>query len=145
MTTHLSEHALQEAAQSAALLPTSQAAHLRGCGLCQRRVATYQHLFAAAAYLPQPAFDFDLAATVVAQLPRARPAFPWVVGGVAALVLGVVVVFLALFGGLLAQAFQGLPTGLGAGLTAVTAVVVAGQCLELLARHRRQMRLLAFS
>ena len=142
---HLSERALQEAAESAALLPTSQAAHLGGCRLCQRRVATYRHLFGVAARLPKLAFDFDLAATVVAQLPRARPAFPWVVGGVAALVLGVVAAFLALFGSLLAQAFQGLPTGLGAGLATVAAVVVAGQCLELLARHRRQMRLLAFS
>ena len=142
---HLSEHALQEAAESSAMLPASQATHLRGCGLCQNRVATYQHLFAAAAYLPKPAFSFDLTATVVARLPRARPAFPWVVGGVAALVLGVVAAFLALFGGALGQAFQGLFTGLGAGLAVVAGCVVAGLCLELLTRHRRQMRLLAFS
>lgn len=144
-SSHLSERDLQAAAESASHLPAFQAAHLRGCRLCQGRVATYQHLFTAAAHLPPPAFSFDLAARVVAQLPRARPAFPWVVIGVAALVLGVVVAFVALFGGVLVQAFQGLSTGLGAGLAVVASCIVAGQCLELLIRHRRQLRLLAFS
>ena len=142
---HLSERALQEAAESPALLPASQAIHLRGCPLCQGRVATYQHLFTAVARLPQPVFNFDLTATVLAQLPRPRPAFPWVLSGVAALVLGVVVAFLSLFGAVLMQAFQDLFTGLGAGLAVVAGFLVAGQCLELLARHRRQMRLLTFS
>ena len=142
---HLSERDLQEAAQAAARLPAAQAAHLRGCRLCQGRVATYQHLFAAAAQLPPPAFDFDLAAAVVARLPRARPAFPWVLGGVAALVLGVVAAFLALFGGALVPVFQDLSTGWGVGLAVVAGFLVAGQALELLARHRRQLRQLAFS
>ncbi len=142
---HLSERALQEAAEFASRLPAPQAAHLRDCRLCQGRAATYQQLFAAAARLPKPAFAFDLTAIVLAELPRARPAFPWVLSGVAALVLGIVGAFLALFGGALVQAFQGLSTGLGAGLGVVAGFLVAGQCLVLLARHRRQMRLLTFS
>ncbi|AMR29048.1 hypothetical protein A0257_19385 [Hymenobacter psoromatis] len=144
MTLHLSDRDLQLAAD-AAPLPAAAATHLNGCGQCQARLATYQHLFAATARLPQPAFAFDLAAAVLAQLPRAKPAFPWALTLVAAPVLGVVVAFLALFGGVLAQAFQGLFTLLGAGLVVVAGFVVAGQCLELLARHRRQMRLLTFS
>lgn len=142
---HLSERALQQAAESPVWLLAPQAAHLRGCRRCQGRVATYQHLFTAAARLPKPTFNFDLTATVLAQLPRTRPTFPWVLSGVAALVLGVVVAFLALFGPLLAPVFQSLSTGLGAGLVAVAGFFVAGQCLELLARHHRQMRQLAFS
>jgi hypothetical protein len=142
---HLSERALQEAAELASLLPASQVAHLRSCPLCQGRVATYQHLLTAVAHLPPPTFSFDLSASVLAQLPRASPAFPWVLSGVAALVLGVVIAFLALFGGLLVPVFQRLVTGLGAELVAVAGLLVAGQCLQLLARHRRQMRQLAFS
>jgi anti-sigma factor RsiW len=142
---HLSERALQEAAESAFLLPAPQVAHLRDCPLCQGRVATYQHLLTAVAHLPPPTFSFDLTASVLAQLPRAKPAFPWVLGSVAALVLGVVIAFLALFGGLLAPAFQSFASSLGAGLITVAGFLVAGQCLELLARHRRQMRQLAFS
>jgi len=145
MSAHLAERALQEAAESASLLPASQAAHLHGCRVCQNRVATYQHLFMAAAQLPPPAFDFDLTASILAQLPRPRPAFPWVLSGVVALVLGVVVAFVALFGSMLVPAFQSLSTGLGAGLMVVAGLLVTGQCLELLARHRRQMRLLTFS
>lgn len=152
-SSHLSEHALQAAAESAALLPATPAAHLRGCPLCQGRVATYQQLFTAAAQLPAPAFDFDLTASVLAQLsipvavaiPRVRPAFPWVLCWLAVPVLGVVGAFLALFGGALRMALQGVYTGLGAGLTLVAAFLVAGQCLEMLAQHRRKLRLLAFS
>jgi anti-sigma factor RsiW len=142
---HLAERALQEAAESASLLPASQAVHLHGCRVCQHRVATYQHLFTAAAQLPPPTFAFDLTARVLAQLPRPRPAFPWVLSGVAALVLGVMVAFVVLFSSVLVLVFQSLFTGLGAGLGAVTGLLVAGQCVELLARHRRQMRLLTFS
>ena len=142
---HLSERALQEAAEAAALLPAAQMAHLCCCPLCHGRVATYRHLLTAVAHLPQPDFSFDLTASVLAQLPLAKPAFPWVLSGVTALVLGVVVAFLALFGGLLVPVFQSLSTGLGAGLIAVAGFFVAWQCLELLALHRRQMRLLAFS
>lgn len=142
---HLSERALQEAAEATASLPAPQVAHLRGCLLCQGRVATYQHLLTAVAHLPPPAFSFDLTASVLAQLPQARPAFPWVLSGVAVLVLGMVVAFLTLFGGLLVPVFRSYATGLGAGLAAVAGFLVAGQCLELLARHRRQMRQLAFS
>jgi hypothetical protein len=142
---HLSERDLQEAAESSARLSPPQADHLRGCRLCQGQVATYQHLFAAAAQLPPPAFDFDLAANVLGQLPRARPAFPWVLSVVAVLVLGVVVAFLALFGGVLVQAFRDVPTLFGVGLALLAGVIVAGQCLELVARHRRQMSLLVFS
>jgi len=141
---HLSDYDLQLAAD-AAPLPAAEASHLHDCRRCQAQLATYQHLFAATARLPQPAFAFDLAAAVLGQLPQSKPTFPWVLALVAAPVLGVVVAFLALFGGTLVQAFQGLFTLLGAGLGAVAAFVVAGQCLALLARHRRQMSLLAFS
>lgn len=144
-SSHLSEPDLQAAAEADALLPMAQVAHLRGCARCQSQVATYQQLFAAAARLPAPAFEFDLAASVLAQLPKAQPASRWVLGGVAALVVGVIALFLVLFGGALAQAFRGFFTLLGAGLAMVAGVFVAGQCLELLARHRRHMRLLTFS
>ena len=142
---HLPEQALQQAAESASVLFSPQAEHLRGCPVCQGRVATYQHLLTAVAHLPPPTFSFDLSASVLAQLPRTKPTFPWVLGSVAALVLGVVVAFLALFGSLLVPFFQSYSTGLGAGLLTVAGVLVAGQSLELLVQHRRQMRQLAFS
>jgi hypothetical protein len=141
---HLSDYALQLAADSTPL-PAPDAAHLHDCRLCQARLATYQHLFAATARLPQPAFSFDLAAMVLTQLPQPKPAFPWVLVLVAVLVLGVVGAFLALFGGALMPMLQSLSTELGAGLAVVAGVFVAVQSLELWARHRRQMRQLTFS
>jgi len=142
---HLSERALQEAAESLALLSAPQAAHLRGCRQCQDQVTTYQHLFAATARLPQPSFTFDLTASVLAQLPKPRLTFPWVLCWLAVPVLGIVGAFLALFGSTLVQAFQDVATLLGGGLVVVVGFLVAGQCVELLAQHRRQMRLLSFS
>ncbi len=146
-SSHLPEPALQAAAESLASLPTAQAAHLHACAQCQRQVALYRQLYAAAAQLPPPVFNFDLTASVLAQLPRppAKPVFTWVLGLVATLVVGVLVVFTLVFGGALAQAMQGLFTVLGAGLGMGAAVLLAGQCLELVAQHRRRMRLLAFS
>ncbi len=141
---HLSDYDLQLAADAASL-PAAEAVHLHDCRRCQTRLATYQQLFTTAARLPPPAFEFDLAATVLARLPRVKPAFPWVLALVAVLVLGVVGAFVALLGGALGQAFQGLSTGLGVGLVAVAGFVVAGQGLALLTQHRRQMRQLAFS
>ncbi|WP_400193427.1 hypothetical protein [Hymenobacter sp. B81] len=142
---HLSERELQAAAEPSARLSAAEAAHLRACPLCQSQVAAYQQLFTALAQQPQPAFAWNFSAQVVAQLPAARPAFPWVLSGVVVLVLGMVGAFLALMGPALVPVFQSLATGLGPGLVVLAAFFVAGQGLELLARHRRQMRLLAFS
>lgn len=144
MTLHLSDYDLQLAAEGAPL-PVAAATHLPGCPRCQARLATYQQLFAATASLPPSAFDFDLAAAVMAQLPPPKPAFPWILVLVGGLVLGVVGAFLALFGGLLAPVLQSLSTGLGVGVALVIGAIVAGQGLELLAQHRRQMRQLIFS
>jgi anti-sigma factor RsiW len=145
MSPHLAERTLQEAAESVDLLPASQLAHLHSCPLCQGRVATYQQLLTAAAHLLPPPFPLDFTASVLAQLPRAEPAFPWALRVVAVLVLGVVVVFLSLFGALLVPAFQSLATDLAGGLVTAGGILVAGRCLALLVRHRRQMRQLAFS
>lgn len=138
---HLAERTLQEAAESTDLLPTTQLIHLRSCPLCQGRVGTYQQLLTAAAHLLPPPFPVDFTMSVLAQLPRVEPAFPWALRVVAVLVLGMVVVFLSLFGTLLVQTFQSLATG----LVTTGGILVAGRCLELLVRHRRQMRQLAFS
>ena len=142
---HLAERTLQEAAESVALLPAAQLAHLHSCPLCQGRVATYQQLLTAAAHLLPPPFPLDFTARVLAQLPRTEPAFPWALRAVAVLVLGVVGVFLSLFGALLVPTFQSLATGLADGLFIAGGILVVGRCLALLARHRRQMRQLAFS
>jgi len=142
---HIPEHALQAAAESLASLPAPQATHLHACPQCQRQVATYRQLFAATAQLPTPTFGFDLASSILAQLPARKPAFAWALALVAALVASVVVAFALLFGGVLAQALQGVFTVLGIGLGIGAGILLAGQCLELLARHRRHMRLLAFS
>lgn len=144
---HLPEPALQAAAESLASLPAPWAAHLHACPQCQRQVAGYQQLYAAAAQLPPPFFSFDLAASVLAQLPRpaAKPALAWALGLAAALVVGVLAVFAVVFGGVLAQAIRGVFTVLGAGLGLGAGILLTGQCLALLARHRRQMRQLAFS
>jgi anti-sigma factor RsiW len=147
---HLSEPALQVAAEAATPLSAAQVAHLGGCPQCQGQVAAYGQLFAAVAQLPPPVFDFDLGARVLVQLTTAHPspvrqAFPWALGLVLGLVLGVVAAFVVVLGSALGPALSGLASGLGLGLGVVAGALVAGQCLELLARHRRQLRQLAFS
>lgn len=67
MTTHLSEAQLQEYALDTVASGESLL-HLETCPACMAKLKEYQVLFTGLSSLPSPAFDFDLASSVVAQL-----------------------------------------------------------------------------
>lgn len=46
--------------------------HVRLCSQCQARVEAYQLLFTGIKQQPEPSFNFDLSALVLAQLPSSR-------------------------------------------------------------------------
>ena len=72
---HLSDEQVQELAMGNITLSQELAAHVESCAHCKARVENYQLLFSTIEEQKAPAFDFDLAATVVAQIesPAARP------------------------------------------------------------------------
>ena len=71
-STHLSEEALQACAMQAAGSGEAASAHIAFCEECRAAVAVYRQLFAAVKEQPAAAFDFDLAALVLQQLPEPK-------------------------------------------------------------------------
>lgn len=70
MTTgHLSETALQQYALDESAAPMECREHIAACDNCRAEAMTYRLLFAGIKEQPEPAFDFDLAGLVLAQLP----------------------------------------------------------------------------
>ena len=69
---HLTEEQLQLYAAGAGE-HADATAHLSGCEHCRQQVAVYQLLFTELKDAPLPAFDFDVAALIIPQLPVAAP------------------------------------------------------------------------
>jgi hypothetical protein len=71
-------HATDDEIQAYALNPTHGEPqivnHIAACKDCNAKAATYQLLITAIVQQPEPVFDFDLASTVLAKLPVAKPA-----------------------------------------------------------------------
>jgi hypothetical protein len=69
---HLSEAEIQQYALGMAGLNTKE--HIGSCAICEAKAANYRLIFSAMDELPQPAFDFDVAGLVMAQLQQAEAA-----------------------------------------------------------------------
>lgn len=72
-TAHLSEETLQQYVLDKTSANAIDTAHLQNCPSCQALAAAYAGLFADLQATPDPAFEFDLAAMVVARLPALQP------------------------------------------------------------------------
>jgi hypothetical protein len=73
ITLHLTEEELQQYAMEGVLPDSMVAGHLEACQSCQSKLAAYQLMFKSIQAQPAPAFGFDLASLVVAQLPSPKP------------------------------------------------------------------------
>lgn len=73
---HLSDEQIQELALEIAGIAPDVIAHAENCEACKLKIHNYRLLINAVEKQPAPAFSFDLAAAVVAQIetPAARPA-----------------------------------------------------------------------
>jgi hypothetical protein len=70
---HLSEMELQQYVLDRAACTSEAIGHVETCERCKAEVAIYQRLFAGIGDQPGAAFDFDLAAMVLSQLPAPTP------------------------------------------------------------------------
>jgi hypothetical protein len=71
----LNKHLTDEEVQEYVLNNNSEAeisTHIEQCEACKARIETYRLLFTAIKQQPEPAFDFDLSALVLAQLPSPK-------------------------------------------------------------------------
>jgi len=65
---HLSEEEIQQYALGKAGLNTIE--HIGSCVSCEAKAVNYRLIFSEMDELPRPAFDFDVASLVLAQLPQ---------------------------------------------------------------------------
>jgi hypothetical protein len=78
---HPSDMELQQYVQDRTGCPVTVITHVEGCPHCRAAIAAYGQLFEALKQQPVPAFDFDVAALVMAKLPGERN-FRWVIAAI---------------------------------------------------------------
>lgn len=75
---HLTEELIQQYVLDKDQCSTTVKTHMENCLQCQASAEVYRSMFADMQQLPTPAFDFDLSAMVMGQLPVApASAFSW--------------------------------------------------------------------
>jgi hypothetical protein len=67
---HLTDAQIQQFVFDQTGLGDDRTIHIQNCAACSRRVEEYRLLFAEVKMLPEAAFDFNLGAIVMEQLPR---------------------------------------------------------------------------
>lgn len=72
ITRHLTEDEVQQFVLNSPAFEAGLVEHVHLCEICKTKVANYRLLFAGIKAQPEPAFDFDLSAAVLAQLPAAK-------------------------------------------------------------------------
>jgi len=137
---HLSEEEIQQFVLEQGSAVDSE--HLTSCPLCSTKAANYRSILLAMSDLPKPAFDFDVASLVIAQLPRQKPAT--VIGDLwiyllVFTALGALAIPIYLYRDELLKMFNGvLPIALY--LTVLAALfILVFQGVEIFRKYRKQM------
>jgi len=141
-TTHLTEAELQLYVTDPEVLGAEQQLHVKGCASCQSKAANYALLFKSIQDTAKPAFDFDLSALVIEQLPAPKRAFPWTALLGSMLSIAIVAVSLALFWSSAMAVVKSVSIILLASVATGALVVLVFQGLEMLNAHHKQMNVL---
>ena len=142
ITVHLTEAELQVYVTEPHVLGAEQMFHVQGCAWCQTKAANYALLFKSIQNTAKPAFDFNLSALVMEQLPASKRAFPWAVLLIATLSIAIVAVSLALFWSAAMAVVKSVSIILFAAVGTGALVILVFQGMEMLSAHHKQMNVL---
>lgn len=145
---HLSDEEIQLYALNSGLVSEEKHAHVESCESCRQKTQMYQLLFTTMEKPAAPIFDFDLAETVLQQLPQPKTAIAdkrfvsYGIGGGVLLSIGVLFFYFAQY-----------PAYLFAGLSAITLGILFTSALflllflgyELYANYQEQIKRLNLS
>jgi len=98
-TEHLTEAELQQAAENLAVLDAVQKQHISQCANCRASMENYLAIKEGLVNMESPAFDFDLAAQVMASLPVKKAPYSWIPAFAAGLGALLIAIMVAVFGG----------------------------------------------
>jgi len=145
---HLSENELQQYVLDPFLCDESIIRHIESCETCKVNAEVYQIMFAGIQKQSKPAFDFDLADLVIAQLEQPKRSFS--TNNVVAYLLstiGITAVLIScfLFHEYLSGLFIRYSNLLLYLFLAITVVVFLFQCIEIYRKYKKQIGVLNIS
>lgn len=147
-TSHPSEREIQQFALDKSACSTALIAHIDDCAFCRAEGSTYQLLFSEIEQQPKPAFDFDLSALVLPQLPastRALSADRIVAGFLILFVCSCIGVPVYLFRQYFLYMFSDISTFFIYAILSSAVIIVLFKALNMYKKYQKQMQLLNFN
>lgn len=145
---HPSEREIQQFALDRTSVSTAVTAHIEQCAHCREEVNTYQLLFSGIAQQPDPAFDFDLSALILPQLPVARKqlsADRLVAGFLVLFVCFCVAIPVYIFRQYFLYMFSDISTFFIYAMLCSAVLIILYKAINMYKKYQQQMRLINFS
>lgn len=146
ITAHLTENEIQLYVAEPQAISQAQVTHIQGCAICRTKATNYELLFKGISDAPQPTFDFDLSALVLAQLPVvvAKKAFPWATLLISFLSVAIIVASICLFWTAIQAVMKVMPSIILSIAGTGVIVILAFQCIEMFKQHQKRIQALLF-
>jgi hypothetical protein len=145
ITSHLTDTEIQLYVAEPQMIREEIAAHINYCARCRSWADNYTLLFSSLQHTAQPAFNFDLAELVMADLPQKKVPYVWLTAVLGSLGALLILLAIALFGGRLAELFTSLPSSLLWLMVLPALVLVAMQVIVISNDYQRKMSVLVNS
>ena len=142
MEAHCTEAEIQVYVTEPEMLGATEKYHIQNCVHCQATAASYAQLFKSIHNIKKPAFDFDVSALVIEQLPAPKPAFPWAALLIAVLSIASVGVSAIFFWSSAMAVVKSVSIILLAAAATAALVILIFQALDMWSAHHKQMHVL---
>ncbi len=144
---HPSEKEIHDFALDKSVRTTVLIDHIESCARCKAEVETYQYLFSEIKQSPQPAFDFDLSALVIPQLPHTQTGLSadrFIAGFLILFICCLIGIPVILFRQYILNMFSGIPSFFIYAIIISAFIIVVINILDMYRKYQKQMRLLNY-
>lgn len=142
---HPSENIIQQYVLEPSACSRAITDHIESCVECMSEVKNYQAVFSEIHQLPAPAFDFDLAALVMPQLPKSPPAFQidrFIAGFLVIFSAGCISIPLYFFRKNILNMFIGIPVFFIYAIVISTSLFLIASLYSMYKKYQNQIRFL---
>jgi hypothetical protein len=148
MNIHPSEKEIQQFAIDQSGCDNATIVHIESCMDCKTAVSNYQLLFSEIGQQSRPAFDFDLSALVLPQLPVAKTRLSpdeFISGFLVFFISSFVAVPVVLFNKYILNMFSGITPFFIYAIIGSATVIVIYKTLAMYKKYQKQMQLINFN
>lgn len=142
ITAHLTETEIQLYVAEPEKTHGAWKAHVQGCAVCRAKADNYVLLFRGIYSEARPAFNFDLSALVLEQLPAPQRTFSWATVMVWVLSLSIAAIAAALFWSPMLGVIKSVSGALLAAAATGAGVILVFQAVEMIKEHQKRMETL---